>query len=79
MKDRIYIKDLNTKIGEEAIIAGWVDVRRDQGKMVFFDMRDMTGKVQCVILTNHMEEIDQNLLRQGLGGSREIRSEWVLK
>ena len=79
MKDRIYIKDLNTKIGEEVIIAGWVDVRRDQGKMVFFDMRDMTGKVQCVILTNHMEEIDQNLLRQGLGGSREIRSEWVLK
>ena len=35
MKDRIYIKDLNTKIGEEVIIAGWVDVRRDQGKMVF--------------------------------------------
>ena len=62
MKDRIYIKDLKDHIGtrsagsrqEEVIIAGWVDIRRDQGKMVFFDMRDMTGKVQCVILPNRM-------------------------
>nr|MBP9843103.1 hypothetical protein [Candidatus Paceibacterota bacterium] len=44
---RIYIKDLNKFIGQEVSISGWVDVRRDQGKMVFMDMRDMTGKVQC--------------------------------
>ena len=50
MKNRIYIKDLKEHIGKEVIIAGWVDVRRDQGKMVFFDMRDMTGKVQCVAI-----------------------------
>ena len=50
MKNRIYIKDLKDNIGEEVVIAGWVDVRRDQGKMVFFDMRDMTGKAQCVAL-----------------------------
>ena len=79
MKDRVYIKDLNTKIGEEVIIAGWVNVRRDQGKMVFFDMRDMTGIVQCVVLMNHMEELNKNLLCQGFGGSKEIRPEWVLK
>ena len=79
MKSRIYIKDLKDHIGKEIVIAGWMDVRRDQGKMVFFDMRDMSGKVQCVILSNRMEEIDKNLLRQGFGGSREIRPEWVLK
>ena len=70
MQNRIYIKDLNTKIGSEVIIAGWVDVRRDQGKMVFFDMRDMTGRVQCVTLPNHAEAIEV---------AKTIRPEWVLK
>mgnify|MGYP001583620831 CR=1 FL=1 len=70
MKNRVYIKDLKEHIGKEIIIAGWVDVRRDQGKMVFFDMRDMTGKVQCVTLPNHIEAIEV---------AKTIRPEWVLK
>ena len=70
MKNRIYIKDLKDHVGKEIIIAGWVDVRRDQGKMVFFDMRDMTSKVQCVTLPTHVEAIEQ---------AKHIRSEWVLK
>lgn len=69
MQNRIYIKDLNTKIGEEVIIAGWVNIRRDQGKMVFFDMRDMSGLVQCVTLPGS-EAIEK---------AKEIRPEWVLK
>lgn len=56
--------------GKEAVIAGWVSVRRDQGKMVFFDMRDMTGMVQCVVLPSHAEAIEK---------AKEVRSEWVLK
>ena len=70
MKNRIYIKDLKNYVGKEVIIAGWVDVRRDQGKMVFFDMRDMTGKVQCVALPSRAEVIEKG---------KEIRPEWVLK
>src|SRR6185503_11002648 len=70
MKNRIYIKDLKDHTGKEIIIAGWVDVRRDQGKMVFFDMRDMTGKVQCVALPSRMEVIEK---------AKQIRPEWVLK
>ena len=70
MKNRIYTKDLSSKVGETIILAGWVDVRRDQGKMVFFDLRDMTGIVQCVVLPNHTEAIVV---------AKEIRSEWVLK
>ncbi|MEJ0002184.1 MAG: aspartate--tRNA ligase [bacterium] len=69
MKDRVYIKDLKDNVGKEITIAGWVDVRRDQGKMVFFDMRDMTAKVQCVTLPNHAEAIE---------AAKDIRSEWVL-
>jgi len=70
MTGRIYIKDLNNFIGKEVVIAGWVDVRRDQGKLVFVDMRDMSGKVQCVVLPNHAEAMEQ---------VKEVRTEWVLK
>jgi aspartyl-tRNA synthetase len=47
--NRTLIKDLGSKVGEEAVIQGWVDVIRDQGKMAFFDFRDRTGKVQGVV------------------------------
>lgn len=49
---RIYIKDLQEHVGKEVTIAGWVDIRRDQGKLIFFDFRDMTGYVQGVVLPN---------------------------
>jgi nondiscriminating aspartyl-tRNA synthetase len=66
---RTYIKDLGQYVGQEVNIKGWVGVRRDQGKMVFMDMRDMTGKVQCVVLPNHSEAIES---------VKEARVEWVL-
>lgn len=56
--ERIYIEDLHTKVGETILLKGWVDVRRDQGKMVFFDFRDMTGYIQGVVLPNRPEVIE---------------------
>lgn len=70
MTERKYIKDLASFVGQEIVIAGWVDVRRDQGKLVFMDMRDKTGKIQCVVLPNHTEAMD---------AVKEVRNEWVLK
>jgi len=70
MTNRTYIKDLNKFIGTEVTIAGWVDVRRDQGKMIFLDFRDMTGKVQGVILPSYMETLE-------IG--KTLRSEFVVK
>jgi aspartyl-tRNA synthetase len=70
MQGRIYIKNLKEHVGNEVTIAGWVDVRRDQGKMIFLDMRDMSGLVQCVILPSHTEALE---------AGKEVRSEWVLK
>lgn len=70
MTERKYIKDLNSFIGQEVVIAGWVDVRRDQGKLVFMDMRDMTGITQCVVLPNHTEAMES---------VKEVRTEWVLR
>lgn len=47
--ERILIKDLRGRIGEEVLIKGWVNVVRNQGKVAFFDFRDRSGLVQGVI------------------------------
>ena len=50
---RTYIKDLAKNIDQEVSISGWVDIRRDHGKLIFIDIRDMSGKVQVVALPNN--------------------------
>ena len=68
---RVYIEDLEKYTDVDMIITiqGWIDVRRDQGKMVFFDLRDMTGRVQCVVLPTTSQ----------INKAKEIRSEWVVE
>jgi nondiscriminating aspartyl-tRNA synthetase len=68
--ERTYIKDLGSHIGEEVTIKGWVDVRRDHGKIIFIDLRDVTGKVQMVSLPSRG---DTHAL------SAQSRPEWVLE
>jgi len=46
---RTLIGDLKQHVGETVTIKGWVSVRRDQGKLVFFDIRDRSGVVQAVV------------------------------
>ena len=70
MKTRTYIKELTQKVGEEVTIKGWVDVRRDHGKLIFIDFRDMSGKVQMVALPSHKEAHEI---------ANKVRSEWVLE
>ncbi len=50
MQTRVYVKDLKGYVGQDVVIKGWISVRRDQGKMTFFDFRDATGIVQGVVL-----------------------------
>jgi aspartyl-tRNA synthetase len=61
---RTFIKDLSEKKGGEVLVKGWVNVRRDQGKMIFLDFRDMTGVVQGVILPGSEAMETGKLLRQ---------------
>src|SRR3989344_704503 len=67
---RTYIKDLKENVGGEVSISGWVAVARDQGKMVFFDFRDMTGVVQGVVLSNKGELVEK---------AKKIKNESVVK
>ena len=49
MKDRVLIGELEKHVDERVGIAGWVDTRRDHGKLIFLDIRDRSGKVQTVV------------------------------
>ena len=69
MKDRVLIADLGSSVGETVTIAGSVEVRRDQGKMVFFDFHDRTGFVQGVVLPGS----------DALETAKECRSEYVVR
>lgn len=64
------IGSLAEQAGSEATIQGWVDVRRDQGKLVFFDFRDMTGTVQGVVLPG-----DETLMET----AKSVRNEFVVE
>lgn len=42
------ISDLTKHIGTNQTINGWINVRRDHGKLAFFEIRDSSGIVQAV-------------------------------
>lgn len=71
---RTYIKDLESKKGETVTINCWIDVRRDQGKLIFLDFRDMTGYVQGVVLPSKTEEGIATMAT-----ASRLRSEWVVE
>ncbi len=65
---RTYIKDLKDYVGQEVSISGWVDVRRDQGKLIFLDIRDVTSRTQSVVLPGS----------PAMETAKTLRSEWVV-
>ena len=67
---RTYLKELREKVGEEVLVKGWIDVRRDHGKLIFIDLRDMSGKVQMVALPSHKGAHEV---------ANTVRPEWVVE
>ncbi len=56
-----YINKLKDKIGEEVTLKGWLYNSRSSGKLVFPQLRDGTGIVQCVIFKGNVsEEVFEN-------------------
>jgi len=68
MKNRILTHKLHDHVGKEVTLAGWVDTRRDHGKLIFIDLRDAGGKVQSVVHAKN-EEVH--------AAADPLRPEWV--
>lgn len=67
--ERTPIKDLQDHIDQTVKIQGWVDTRRDHGKLIFLDIRDTSGKVQVVVLPKPEDEHKK---------ADKLRPEWVV-
>lgn len=53
---RIYTTETVDKIGEEVLLKGWVNARRDMGKIAFFDLRDRESIIQIVGVPAEIDE-----------------------
>lgn len=56
--DRTYISELKEKIGKTITIFGWVETIRDQGSIKFLSIRDISGKIQVVVLKSNVKIFD---------------------
>ncbi len=57
--------------GERTVVYGWVDRRRDLGGLVFVDLRDRSGILQCVFNPQTAPEAHAAV--------EKVRLEWVLR
>ena len=66
-----YCGDLNSRhTGQEVVLCGWVQRRRDHGGVIFIDLRDREGLVQVVFDPDRAEVFAR---------AEQVRSEYVLK
>ena len=51
-RPQTYINELSQHIGEEVTLKGWLYNMRSSGKLMFPQLRDGSGMVQCVVVKN---------------------------
>lgn len=71
MEKRTMSVETPKMVGQEVVIKGWVNARRNMGKIVFLDIRDRDGILQCVGVPSQMDAASAETLKG-------IRPEWVL-
>lgn len=67
---RILSNEVSKLTGKNVLMAGWVNVRRDHGKLIFIDLRDRNGLTQLVFLPNHKKAHEL---------AHQLRSEYVIE
>src|SRR3989339_1191737 len=67
---RFLIKDTAKHVGEKLKVSGWVNVRRAHGKILFVDLRDISGVLQLVFVPSNKEAYEK---------AEKIRPEWVIE
>src|SRR3989338_2070791 len=68
--ERTYTADIIKQEGAEVTLMGWVDVRRDHGKLLFIDLRDRTGTAQVLFMSKDAELYAK---------ANTLRPEWVIQ
>jgi aspartyl-tRNA synthetase len=69
-KRNFYCGELNTShLGSEVTLMGWVHRRRDLGGLIFIDLRDVRGIVQCVFHPETATAYEK---------AKEVRNEYVI-
>jgi aspartyl-tRNA synthetase len=66
------ISDVANMVGQEVVLKGWVDSKRDHGKVSFADLRDRSALVQAVFVASAFDDAQKELLKA-------VREEWVLE
>lgn len=66
------IQETINKIGKKVILAGWVNDRKNLGKIVFIYLRDFTGLVQVVFSPADLDTESKELLK-------DLRPEFVIE
>jgi len=67
--NRDWIIDTASQVGKTVTIKGWVQTRRDHGKLIFIDVRDRSGIIQAVFWGGNSELFEQ---------ATALRSEFVV-
>jgi len=58
------------KVGKKVKLSGWINNRRDHGKLVFIDLRDRSGSIQVVVIPDKERAYDN---------AKSVRSEYVVE
>lgn len=61
---RALAADCLERIGQEVTLAGWVQTVRAHGKIAFFDLRDRSGSIQIVGVSEDLAKVVTNLNQQ---------------
>ncbi len=70
-KRTAYCGDLRSEdCGKEVIVCGWVQRLRDKGSLIFIDLRDRAGIIQCIL--------DDTVAEELFTVAKAVRSETVL-
>lgn len=74
---RTHISELKEKRGERVLVEGFVEAIRDQGKIKFLVVRDVTGTVQVVVLkkSDAFEKVDSLTLESVVSIQGEVKEE----
>lgn len=67
---RVILRETSKHIGKEVSVCGWIERRRDHGKLVFFDLRDRSALVQCVAIPQEIEGLEEYI--------KDVRSEYIV-